>query len=101
MNTVLSKLNLILTLDCEQSSRIISESLDRDLQFSERWAVRFHYLGCWSCRRFRRQIEILRHVVRQKDEADLVHAEVATTGGLSESAKQSIRAKISDQSVDR
>ena len=51
---------LILTLKCEQSSRIVSDSMDRDLTSVERWAVRLHYIGCWSCRRFGRQMRQLR-----------------------------------------
>lgn len=51
---------LILTLKCEHSSRIVSDSLDRDLTTAERWAVRLHYIGCWSCRRFGRQMKQLR-----------------------------------------
>jgi hypothetical protein len=100
VKTVLAKIHLILTLDCEQSSRIISESLDRHLTFSERWAVRLHYLGCWSCRRFKRQIEFLREAVRRKDEADLSDAESSSESGLSVDAKHKIRDAMSRESTE-
>ncbi len=59
-----SAMKLILTLRCEQSTQIVSDSLDRDLSFAERWAVRLHYIGCWSCRRFGRQIRQLRETLK-------------------------------------
>lgn len=64
MKGVLSALRLILTLHCQESTRLISDGLDRRLTFAERWAVRLHYLSCWSCRRFRRQLELLRAAAR-------------------------------------
>lgn len=62
MRNVLAAMKLVLTLKCEDSTRIVSESLDRELSLSERWAVRTHYLGCWSCRRFGKQVRQLREV---------------------------------------
>lgn len=59
-----ASIKLILTLHCDESTRIISEGLDRRLTFAERWAVRLHYLSCWSCRRFRRQLNLLRAAAR-------------------------------------
>lgn len=59
-----SALRLILFLKCEQSTHLVSESLDRDLSPVERWAVRVHYIGCWSCRRFGKQIKLLREATR-------------------------------------
>ena len=61
----LSTIKRILTLTCEQSTRLVSESLDRDLPRGERWAVRLHALCCRSCRRYRRQILFLREAVRR------------------------------------
>ena len=57
---------LILTLKCEHSTRIVSESFDRDLSFAECWAVRLHYIGCWSCRRFGKQMKQMRDAVRKR-----------------------------------
>jgi len=56
---------LILTLKCEESSRIVSESMDRELTAVERWAVRMHVIGCWSCRRFGQQIRQLREAMKR------------------------------------
>lgn len=51
---------LILTLKCEQSTHLVSNSLDRELTAVERWAVRLHFIGCWSCRRFGKHIRQIR-----------------------------------------
>ena len=64
MKNWLAALNLILTLKCEHSTRIVSESLDRDLSAVERWAVRLHYISCSSCRRFGEQVRQLRESFR-------------------------------------
>lgn len=60
MRKLFSAVKLMLTLKCEQSTHLVSDSLDRELSFAERWAVRLHYIGCWSCRRFGKQIQQLR-----------------------------------------
>lgn len=64
MKRLLSALKLLLTLKCEQSTRIISQSLDQELSSVERWAVRLHYLSCYSCRRFGVQIHQLKTALR-------------------------------------
>ncbi len=56
---LLNALFLILTLNCEQSSRLVSDALDRDLSWSERLAVRSHHLCCRSCRRLAKQIAFI------------------------------------------
>lgn len=61
----MSAIRLLLTLRCEQSTRIVSESLDRDLSSVEKWAVRLHYISCRSCRRFGRQLRQVRDVITQ------------------------------------
>ena len=48
MKRFLAALKLLLTLKCEQSSHLVSQSMDRDLSLAEKWAVRLHQLGCWS-----------------------------------------------------
>ena len=89
---VFSAIKLMLTLKCEQSTHIVSESLDRDLSFVERWAVRLHYISCWSCRRFSKQIRQMRDLVRQ-------HPERPTeTAGLSPDATRRIEEAIRKES---
>jgi hypothetical protein len=62
---------LILTLKCEQSTGLMSESLDRELTRCERLAVKLHALCCRSCRRFGRHVAVMRDAIRSRIEADL------------------------------
>lgn len=91
MKQFFSAAKLILTLRCEQSTHIVSESLDRDLSAVERWAVRLHYISCWSCRRFGKQIRHLREALRLHPDRT---AENAT---LSPDAMQRIRDAIREE----
>ncbi len=46
-------------LDCKAASRLISEGLDRDLDFSQRTALRLHLLICTTCSRVKAQLAFL------------------------------------------
>ena len=89
----LRAIKLILTLTCDESSRIVSEGLDRDLSNSERTAVWAHRLVCWSCRRLSRQLRFLRDAVERREAAvlDLVNDRGPT---LSHEARATMRAAI-------
>jgi len=101
VKNLLSSIRLILTLDCEQSSRMLSDSFDRDLTSSERWAVRLHYIGCWSCRRLRKQIAFLREAVRKADELPIVELAMSSTEpGLSDAARKRILEELSKPNGD-
>lgn len=88
MKKIFSAAKLILTLRCEQSTHIVSESLDRDLSAVEQWAVRLHYIGCWSCRRFGKQMRQLREALRLHPER------TSEDASLSPEAMQRIRDAI-------
>ncbi|HEY2158191.1 MAG TPA: zf-HC2 domain-containing protein [Isosphaeraceae bacterium] len=55
----------LLHLPCREASRLASESLDRDLGAIDRLALRSHLLCCSACRRYRRQIGLLRDAMRR------------------------------------
>ncbi|MCH8979037.1 MAG: zf-HC2 domain-containing protein [Armatimonadetes bacterium] len=50
----------IVCLTCDESSRLLSDAMDRDLTRVERTALRMHNLTCKSCKRFIDQLEFLR-----------------------------------------
>jgi len=50
-------------LSCRESTRLISQGLDRDLAFGERVALRVHFVYCMGCRRANRQMAFLRRAV--------------------------------------
>ncbi len=54
----------LLNLPCDGMTRLASESLDRDLNLLERLALRSHVLYCSACRRYLRQIRLLRDAMR-------------------------------------
>ncbi len=83
-------IKLVLTLRCEESTRLVSDSLDRDLTRSERLAIRLHAVSCWSCRRFRRQILFLREAIR-RNMADRIAALHFSATSLSPAARDRIR----------
>ncbi len=54
-----------LNLSCREVAQLHSESLDRPLSRSERWAVGLHLVYCSACRRFRRQLRFLRAAMQR------------------------------------
>jgi len=49
---------------CKETTRLVSQGLDRELAFGERVALRVHYAYCLGCRRAGRQMKFLRQAVR-------------------------------------
>ena len=60
---------MIVSLSCEEASRLASESLDRELTRNERWGLRVHAMVCRNCRRLMRQLELLRIVAAKLPES--------------------------------
>ncbi len=50
--------------NCKEVSRLISESMDRNLPLYQRILIWMHLLMCKYCARFRRQIVMLRELCR-------------------------------------
>lgn len=55
----------LLNLPCEGMARLASEALDRELSPLERLALHSHLLYCTACRRYLRQIRLLRSALRR------------------------------------
>lgn len=47
-------------LSCKQATRLMSQSMERPLNFGERLALRLHLMICVGCRRAERQFRFLR-----------------------------------------
>jgi hypothetical protein len=54
-------------LNCRQTTRLVSQSMDAKLPWHTRLAIRFHLLYCVWCRRYAAQIRFLRKATRQLD----------------------------------
>jgi hypothetical protein len=52
-------------LNCRETTRLVSQGLDRELAFGERVALRVHFAVCVGCRRAGRQMRFLRRAVRE------------------------------------
>lgn len=65
--SVLSDIKMVLTLKCDESSRLLSDELDRPLRSAERIALRLHLLGCRACRRARRCFAHIQDILRRMD----------------------------------
>ncbi len=55
----------LLNLPCREITRLASESMDRDLGRLERLALRSHVVYCRACRRYLRQLLLLRATLRR------------------------------------
>lgn len=53
-----------MTFSCRRATLLASNAMDRPLTQRERLALRFHLLICGYCRRFKKQILMLRQVLR-------------------------------------
>lgn len=84
-------------LTCKQTSQLLSEHQERPLSRRERWALKLHLFMCVSCRRFNRQLAMLRHALRQ-----LAHGEISDQHGpeLPPQARQRIRRALSEHKDD-
>jgi len=57
-------------ISCKESSRLVSQGLDRELAFGERVALRVHLAYCIGCRRTRRQMAFLRRAMQRMTELE-------------------------------
>ena len=57
-------------LTCRETTRLVSQGLDRELEFGERVALRLHFAMCLGCRRASRQMNLLRRAVQRLSEHD-------------------------------
>jgi hypothetical protein len=58
-------------LTCKETTRLVSQGLDRELAFGERVALRLHLAICLGCRRAGAQMRFLRKAVREVAAIDL------------------------------
>ncbi|MHB1515352.1 MAG: anti-sigma factor family protein [Acidiferrobacteraceae bacterium] len=52
--------------NCRDVARLLSYAEETSLSWRERWAVRVHQLFCVYCRRYGRQIVLLRRVLARR-----------------------------------
>lgn len=48
-------------ITCREATQLTLQAEDRTLPLTERLAIRLHHRVCTNCRRFARQVELMRH----------------------------------------
>jgi hypothetical protein len=84
----------LLTLECCEITRLVSEGLDRQLPLAQRLAVKVHMLYCTACRRYRGQLRALGEAIRRLSQA-LDDEQLAALPHLSPQARERIQRAIS------
>jgi len=81
-------------LTCRDTSRLVSDAMERELGLTTRVGLRMHLLLCPPCKHYERQIHLLRKAARavcqEVTEADLGGA------GLSDEARERIAKALQD-----
>jgi hypothetical protein len=85
----------LLGLSCREASRLISESLDRELSRRERWSLRFHTLLCRACQRFARQTKLIREALTHLPDA-VCKKWSEDAGGLSAKRRAQIKRMLTE-----
>ena len=80
-------------LRCREISKLVSESMDRELPLRQRLQVRMHLMMCRLCWGFARQTRLLRRVARENSER-LGPDEGAPEAKLSKEARERIKAAL-------
>jgi hypothetical protein len=62
---ILKNVLLILTLTCDQAAEFMSRAQETALSRPERWALSFHLLICRLCRKYNRQLKLMRSIMNK------------------------------------
>lgn len=84
----------LLNVPCREAAQLVSESLDRKLSRAERWAVRLHMLYCIACRRYRRQVFLLKAALRRPAAGCCQTEEPVVATELSAEARARIKRRL-------
>ena len=69
-------------MNCKEITRLVAESADRDLPFYQRMRVRMHLAMCFLCRRFTKQLELIRKISRVAGGTDSLLADGGVLQGV-------------------
>lgn len=80
-------------LRCREISKLVSESMDRDLPVRTRIGLRMHLAMCRMCSGFARQMRLIRRAVREAPER-IAPDESTPEAKLPEEARDRIKAAL-------
>jgi hypothetical protein len=89
----LKNIVFILTLRCDQASRLISYSQEAPLNKAERWALSFHLLICRMCRKYKKHLKLMRDILNRLAENRLY--EIVTPSLFTKEQAREFRGRIS------
>lgn len=81
----LREVRMLVSLSCDEASRLASAAFDGELSRNERWALRLHTLVCRNCHRLVKQLRSMRALLAQ----------------MPASSQQHLRGKMPQLSADR
>ena len=82
-------------LRCREISKLVSESMERQLPFRQRMEVWMHLMLCRLCAGFARQTRFLRRAAKQNPER-LAGDSSTSEATLSQEARERIKAALRD-----
>lgn len=86
-------------LTCKDASHLISEGRERPLTFRQRLALKLHLMMCVYCRRFERQMVLLRKAMRELGRrAASNDAHIAEDTEFPSEARERIRKALAERS---
>ena len=80
-------------LRCREISKLVSESMERELPLHRRLEVRMHLMMCRMCSGFARHVRLLRRAARENPQR-LGPDETAPEAKLPQEARQRIKAAL-------
>lgn len=83
-------------LTCKDASHLISQRQERPLGFRERWGLRLHLWMCLNCRRFERQVALMRQALRT-----LAKRAEAQAADFTPEARERIRKALAKRHANR
>lgn len=89
----LKNIIFILTLRCDQASRLISFSQETPLTIAERLALSFHLLICKMCRKYKKQLKLMRDILGRLTESRLY--DIMASSLLTEEQSKALQDRIS------
>jgi hypothetical protein len=79
---------------CQQTVEMISQSMERQLTFSERFKVKLHLWICAWCQWYLEHLKLIRETSRTQAEKA---PELLTNATLSDDARERIRRRLTNQ----
>ena len=96
LRTLLDEWNARAMFTCHDMTRLISQAQDGGLPGTVRWRMKLHFLLCKWCRRYRRQLGLLRRAFTRLPEREPNGRDEA----LSTEAKERLKRKLQEHAAE-